>query len=286
MIKNLDHYKNSNKFKDGVSISIHTKNSEKDIKDLLENLKNEEYDEILICDESSTDNTVKIAKEYGVKVINTETSLGKRRSLNLLKNYKYKFMFSVETDQRLRPGLIKELYEKINNTENFYVYSDLYINDAKNFFEKGMVLYYQLDNLTNYPGTPFITYQEFFKDILEDSSISEHSGIDTSIIDLFQKRKIKYEKIKKISFQREDMNFKIYFDKFFWYGKGDFFFYSLNSKKWTLRRKLQSLFHVAKKCFLKGPLFCIKSKKPLYIFFFIFSGLFRYLGFFYFVFKK
>lgn len=50
-----------------ISVVINTYNAERDLREVLESVK--EFDEIVICDMESTDNTLDIAKEYGCKVV-------------------------------------------------------------------------------------------------------------------------------------------------------------------------------------------------------------------------
>ena len=53
-----------------ISVAIRTYNEEKHIREVLESLKKQTYKnyEIIILDSESTDNTVKIAAEYGVRI--------------------------------------------------------------------------------------------------------------------------------------------------------------------------------------------------------------------------
>ena len=57
---------NSN-ISDGISLIIHTKNEEKNIKDCILSAK-EVANEIIIIDQSSSDGTVEIAKSLGATV--------------------------------------------------------------------------------------------------------------------------------------------------------------------------------------------------------------------------
>ncbi len=53
-----------------ISVVINTYNAEKHLREVLESVK--QFDEIVICDMESTDNTLAIAKEYGCKVVTFE----------------------------------------------------------------------------------------------------------------------------------------------------------------------------------------------------------------------
>lgn len=50
-----------------ISIVINTYNAERDLRQVLESVK--DFDEIVICDMESTDHTVEIAKDYGCKIV-------------------------------------------------------------------------------------------------------------------------------------------------------------------------------------------------------------------------
>ena len=81
MIKTANYYKNSKIYREGISVSIQTFNSENRIGRLLEAIKKEEHDEIIICDHNSHDKTVEIAKSYTDKIIVLDKSIGRDRSL-------------------------------------------------------------------------------------------------------------------------------------------------------------------------------------------------------------
>ncbi|CDR34503.1 glycosyltransferase family 2 protein [Criblamydia sequanensis] len=110
-----------------ISFTILTKNSEKTIKATLESLQ--DFEEVLIYDNGSTDETIKIAKTYnntkvfeGVfegfgKTHNTASSLAKND-----------WIFSIDSDEILSPGLIQELL-RLKLEEN-----TVYAVSRKNFY--------------------------------------------------------------------------------------------------------------------------------------------------------
>ena len=51
-----------------ISVVINTYNEANQLAEILEHLK--DFDEIVVCDMDSTDNTVKIAESYGCRVVN------------------------------------------------------------------------------------------------------------------------------------------------------------------------------------------------------------------------
>ena len=54
-------------YENKISVVINTYNEENSLGEILEYLKG--FDEILVCDMESTDNTVKIAEEFGCRVV-------------------------------------------------------------------------------------------------------------------------------------------------------------------------------------------------------------------------
>lgn len=50
-----------------ISVVINTYNAEQHLSKVLEAVK--DFDEIVVCDMESTDNTVKIAKDFGCRIV-------------------------------------------------------------------------------------------------------------------------------------------------------------------------------------------------------------------------
>jgi len=90
-----------------VSVNIRTYNSAKTIRETLESVKKQTYFniEILVSDGFSRDETLSIAKSYGVK-INYADKLGDARYENY-KRSKGKYLLSLDSDQVLDPNLIE-----------------------------------------------------------------------------------------------------------------------------------------------------------------------------------
>ena len=53
-----------------ISVVINTYNAEKHLREVLDSVK--DFDEIVICDMESKDNTLAIAREYGCKIVTFE----------------------------------------------------------------------------------------------------------------------------------------------------------------------------------------------------------------------
>ncbi len=280
MIKKVDYYKNSKIYKEGISVSIQTLNAEDRIKRLLDAIKKEEHDEIIICDHNSNDKTVEIAKSYTDKIIVLDKSIGRDRSVITSSKRTFKYMFSIETDQFFDPGIITKLKEKLIESEDLLISGQLIIKNPNSYLEKFMQHYYYLNNQQRFPGTPFLTYTEFYKNFLDEfNNIADGGGYDTSVIDIFLKNKIPYQISNLICFQEEDYNIKSLSSKFFWYGEGDYNYFQLNKNRFSFREKVKSLSHVFRKYFLKFPLKTILIFKLQFIVPLFLVGLVRYSGF-------
>ena len=69
-----------------ISVAMTTYNGEKYIRKQIESILNQsmKVDEIIVCDDGSTDKTVEILKEYPVTVYQNEKNLGYRLNLKKL----------------------------------------------------------------------------------------------------------------------------------------------------------------------------------------------------------
>ena len=87
------------------------------------------------------------------------------------------------------------------------------------------------------------------------------------------------------AYQTQMLDLTKFISKYFSYGKGDYQFYQFHKKRWTMKRKLQSISHVFKRHFIDYSLKAFKYKDPhITVFYLWFSGLIRYSGWMYSVF--
>lgn len=97
-----------------VSAIVLTKNEEKNIKDCLETLR--WVDEVIVVDDNSTDETVKIAKEEGAEVYTRDLNgdFASQRNFGLEKA-KGEWIFFVDADERVSPKLRAEIKKAIES---------------------------------------------------------------------------------------------------------------------------------------------------------------------------
>ena len=95
-----------------VSIVIPTLNSEKTLPLTLESIKKQTYKniEVIVVDSYSRDNTVKIAKKYGARVIQIYGERARAKNEGL-RSSKGKYVLFIDSDMELTPRVVEECVE-------------------------------------------------------------------------------------------------------------------------------------------------------------------------------
>ena len=108
------------RFEQKVSIIVPAYNEGKNIKDCLDSIYDSNYPkekiEIIVVDDGSTDNTVKIVKKYDEIKILKQNHLGKVEALNLgAKKASHEILLTVDADTMLDKDCIKELVKPFSD---------------------------------------------------------------------------------------------------------------------------------------------------------------------------
>ena len=101
-----------------ISVVINTYNAERDLERVLEAVK--DFDEVLICDMESTDNTLDIAKKYGCRIVTFE-----RKTYNIVEparefaihEARFDWVLVVDADEIVTPELKEYLYRRIKEDD-------------------------------------------------------------------------------------------------------------------------------------------------------------------------
>ncbi len=123
-----------------ITAIVLTKNEEKNIKECLEGLN--WCDELLVIDDNSEDNTTKIAKECGAKVLDhsLDDDFAAQRNFGLSKAQS-EWIFFVDADERVSKKLGNEIEEKIkedNKVEGYYLKrNDYFLSRLLRYGETG-----------------------------------------------------------------------------------------------------------------------------------------------------
>ncbi len=110
-----------------VSVAIVTKNEARNIKDALESVK--DFDDIVVVDSISSDNTTEICREYTDRVYEQEWQGYAAQKQTAIDHAKNNWVLILDADERVTPELKQEIMEKINENSlsGFYI-------PRKNFF--------------------------------------------------------------------------------------------------------------------------------------------------------
>ncbi len=95
-----------------ISVVINTYNASKYLAEVLETVK--DFDEVLICDMESTDNTQEIAKEYGCKIITfpkENHQIVEPARMFAIQSAKCEWVLVVDSDELVTPQLKEYLYK-------------------------------------------------------------------------------------------------------------------------------------------------------------------------------
>lgn len=100
-----------------VSVIIPTKNSEATLKKCLLSLKKQTFPNIsiIIVDDFSVDDTIKIAKKYGTNVLSYHAKRSKARNYGAKHAKGIHFLF-IDSDMELMPKVVEECVTYCNNT--------------------------------------------------------------------------------------------------------------------------------------------------------------------------
>ena len=105
--------------KDRISVVINTYNARQHLKKVLESVK--DFDEIVVCDMESTDDTVAIAQEYGCKVVTfpkADHKSAEPARTFAIQSASSKWVLVVDADELITPELREELYRRIASPDS------------------------------------------------------------------------------------------------------------------------------------------------------------------------
>ena len=153
--------------------------------------------EIIIINDGSTDNTLKILNKYKkyeyIKIINQKNMGISRTRNNLLKEAKGKYIFFLDSDDFINKEKFKELLKKVNNQDlvlfNYNIYNNLTKETNSNIFQK------EFEKMSN-------DKEEFFKIISKRNDLYLWTF-------LIKRELINKEKIDFLPYLFEDLQFLI-----------------------------------------------------------------------------
>ncbi len=275
-------------YKKGVTAIICTLNSEKDLMGTLESIKSQTLkpSQIIITDGGSTDDTEKIAKTYTHFFVKSKPGFFNQIT-KLIPLISYEKVWTVEVDHRYPRDFLENFCEEHEDLNSDGTQANLVCVSKNNYLERAFAYTYEKNKKhgkVDFISGPALWNTDNFKLIYKELAKIESPekllfSIDTFQSEIIRKFNFNCNQVNVIAYQKQDLNLKTIFKKYFNYGEGDYFFYKNFAKQWTFYRKLKSLTHVLRKHFLLISLHSIKDLKIHYIPFFMISSFFRYLGF-------
>jgi glycosyltransferase involved in cell wall biosynthesis len=268
---------------DGVSVLLHTLNNEDDIEEALQTISQNSPNQIIVVDGGSIDATVKLAKRFTNDVYVTPQGFGNQQKEGL-RHVKYNFLFIMESDHRYPKDFILNLKNELVSSEFYGIQGTLKCIQQSNFFERGISIFYDTHQLykglKEVIGGPSIYYSDIYVDKICLDGFNGYS-MDTRKGEIEKKLGLKVGLGSTMAFQQQKLNAKIFFRKYFNYGRGDYNFFSFHKNEWTLSRKIKSLFHVFNRYIVVYPIRSIFIGKPQGIPYFWLSAFVRYYGWIY-----
>lgn len=137
-----------------ISVAMTTFNGEKYIEKQIESILNQSMsvDEIIVCDDGSSDKTVELLEKYDVKVIQNSENLGYKlnfkKAMNLCNG---DFIFLCDQDDVWKKDKVKEMISIMESNENIHVLSSSfeYIDEKNNLISTVHKKGYSNNNLYN-----------------------------------------------------------------------------------------------------------------------------------------
>ena len=207
-----------------ISIVIPTFNSQKTIRRTLTSLKNQTYTqmEIIVADGYSHDNTVKIAKQFGAKIVYAQ-ELVEARHLGM-KTATGKYLFAFDSDQMIKKTILQRCIQKMEKEQ-----LDALILNERSVVRKGKLI----ERLLSYDKEIVSKSQDanplygaviprfFLREKLVKLKWPKHVSIlDDAILFHKNKKKLKVGFLEGDGiFHNEVDSWKVFFRKFRRYGR-------------------------------------------------------------------
>ena len=272
---------------DGITCITICLNDEQDIGSMLDTIKKNNPDQLIVVDGGSSDRTVEIAKRYTNDVYISQKGISNQYKLGLSK-VKYKYLLDIECDHRYPENFVSNLLSEFRNSNFFGLQASLVCQLERTFLEKGFSQFYKIHQISkgkkDVIGGPSMYLSDEYIKIFTMVNAQGYSS-DTTKGEVLKKLGLKVGLGYTEAYQYEEFPLNKFLHKYFNYGKGDYDFYIQHKKNWSFKRKLKSITHVFNRYIIDYPLKAIKMGKVLYVPYFWLSAVPRYAGWIYTIIK-
>jgi glycosyltransferase involved in cell wall biosynthesis len=260
-----------------ITVTICTLNEEKNIKECLESIIQENPYEIIVVDANSNDQTRDIVKDYNIKLIHVEKKgLAYQRKI-AIENVSTEYVCILDADHRLKKNCLKLLIKELEEKKYDGIEAQIEkFNIDKNYwsdsFDIDFKLNHNLPRETIMIGTPCVYKTNVLKKINFDPFFTGPSD-DTDLCYRLTKAGHKIGIGSVSILHKNRTSFREFFNKMIWYGKGDAQFIFKHPE-----RIHRMLFHQLINYTILKSFKAIKKGYYKVIFFFIASGLLRFIS--------
>jgi glycosyltransferase involved in cell wall biosynthesis len=263
-----------------VSVVVCTKNVEDIIKDCIDSVIINNPKEVIIVDGCSTDKTLEKINKHEVTILCDENKgLSFARKIGSEKASGDYILF-IGPDNILDKNFIEKY---IKNFKKYKFDSATTFTRVKNpltIWDKGLDQRWKSliskPGLREIIGTPGLYKKECFEKVsfssqdlgpCDDTLFSQRllaAGFTIGVVPL-------------TIYDQNNSNFKTTWERFKWYGTGDYKFFTYNMKDWSFQRKIKSILHPYIQ-FLVHSFMSLKQFNFIGVFFCFFTMLARYFG--------
>lgn len=204
-----------------VSVQVCTLNEASNISDCLELIRENRPTEIVVIDGGSTDDTVAKAREFGVRVIESEgIGLANQRRQGFL-NTDLPYVAFVDADDRLPANWLTVMYREAVDGQYAALQSCLGAFEPKNFWERGWDNYLRA-SISPSPDTLMVGRPAIYRReaLLELPAPSGNLMEDTEMSIQFQRQGQRQGIANIFSYRICDASSELNFHKWRNYGKG------------------------------------------------------------------
>lgn len=231
-----------------VCIAVCVKNSASSIMACISSVISTNPGQIIVVDGNSEDGTLDILEQYDDVEVYSDKGGGLAYARKLaVENARKPFILFVGPDNILPKNFLIDILNLYKKSSFQAVSVQTRVYAPKTFWDYGQDFRWKnlmIAGEVNVLGTPSL----YPIDILRKNNFSSEvfgPSDDTDLSDRLQIEGVKLGVLPVIVYETGLQKFSDTWQRYKWYGSGDFYFYCSRKHKWNFRRRLRSFFHPA-----------------------------------------
>jgi glycosyltransferase involved in cell wall biosynthesis len=237
------------KMNEKITIAICTKNSIELLKNSLPKVLDCNPHEVLLIDGNSSDGTLEFVKtNFNFVKLLSDQGLGLSYARRIaVENSTGDLILFVGPDNLIDNFFVEKMIKFLKESEYCAISAQTRVKQPiSNFWDNGLDLRwkYLMGNPgeISVAGTPSLYYLSILKQI-NFSKNNLGPSDDTELAERLKKAGYKIGLAPILAHDKNNWSRHEIWNKFFWYGTGDYFFYNSKKSNWTMLRKIKSIFH-------------------------------------------